>query len=173
MIQKTSLFGAILSLWACSSKTDLKTVTYVEPEKYMGTWYDVSSFPLRAQKDCKCTTAEYKLLPDGNISVINKCIDKVTGKQRGIEGKAFIVDNETNAKLKVQFFWPIRAPYWIIDLAEDYSYAVVSVPKKNYLWILSRTPNIDPTLLADIKKGLAAKGFDISRLQDVEHNCTD
>jgi len=168
-----ALIGTLAGLLGCSTKTDLQTVAYVEPEKYMGLWYDVSSYPVRFQKDCKCTTAEYALMADGNISVKNTCIDKNTGEEKGITGKAFIDDNQTNAKLKVQFFWPFKAPYWVIDLAPDYSYAVVSEPKKDYLWILSRTPNMAPELLAQIKKNLETKGYDINRLQDVVHDCAD
>jgi len=73
--------------------------------------------------------------------------------------------NSGNAKLKVQFFFPIRAKYWIIDLADDYSYAVVSHPSRKYLWILSRTPHMSDTVYAGIIARLKEKGLDISRLK--------
>ena len=73
--------------------------------------------------------------------------------------------NSGNAKLKVQFFWPFKAKYWIIDLADDYSYAVVSHPNKKYLWILSRTPKMNDALYNEILSRLKAKGFDLSKLQ--------
>ena len=76
-----------------------------------------------------------------------------------------MVKNSGNAKLKVQFFWPLRGDYWIIDLAEDYSYAVVSNPNRKYLWILSRTPKMDERLYQQILSRLKEKQFDLSKLQ--------
>ncbi len=76
-----------------------------------------------------------------------------------------MVENSGNAKLKVQFFWPFKGKYWIIDLADDYSYAVVGHPNKNYLWILSRTPTMTDSLYQQITSRIAEKGFDITKLQ--------
>ena len=73
--------------------------------------------------------------------------------------------NTGNAKLKVQFFWPFRGKYWIIDLAEDYSYAVVGHPNRKYLWILSRTPVMDQEIYNEILKRAKDKGFDIGKLK--------
>ena len=90
-------------------------------------------------------------------------------KQSYIRGKAFVEKGSGNAKLKVQFFWPFKGKYWIIDLADDYSYAVVSNPNRKYLWILSRTPTIGVTLYGQILERLELKGFDISKLQKTTH----
>jgi len=92
-------------------------------------------------------------------------ITSVNGKQSYIKGKAFVEKNSGNAKLKVQFFWPLRAKYWIIDLADDYSYAVVSNPNKKYLWILSRTPKMNDSIYQQILSRLKEKGFDLSELK--------
>jgi apolipoprotein D and lipocalin family protein len=89
------------------------------------------------------------------------------------KGKAFIVESSNNAKLKVQFFWPFRGDYWIIDLAQDYSYAVVGAPDRKYLWILSRTTKIDEGLYQDIVNRIAQKGFDASKLQRTDQSCPD
>ena len=86
------------------------------------------------------------------------------GKQSYIKGEAFVEKNSGNAKLKVQFFWSFTGKYWIIDLADDYSYAVVSHPNKNYLWILSRTPKMDSGVYSGIISRLREKGFDIDKL---------
>ena len=137
----------------------------------MGKWYDVASFPQRFQKNCKCTTAEYKLIDDETVEVYNRCIDTETGKVKDITGKAFIEDKTTNARLKVQFFWPFKGDYWIIELADDYSYAVVSEPGKDYLWILSRTPQMDVELLQSIIGRLKEKGFDTDRIVRTVHDC--
>ncbi len=144
----------------------LKTVTNVDVEKYSGKWYEIASYPQRFQKGCHCTTAEYTLSEKGYLIVENRCNrDSVDGKQSYIKGKAFIVPNTGNSQLKVQFFWPFRAKYWIIDLADDYSYAVVSHPSMKYLWILSRTPQLNENIYQGILSRLKVKGFDLDKLK--------
>ena len=148
---------------------ELQTVAKVDIKKYCGKWYEIASYPQVFQKGCHCTTAEYTFTEKGYVTVENRCNrDSITGKQSYIKGKAFVVKNSGNAKLKVQFFWPFRAKYWIIDLGEDYSYAVVSHPNRKYLWILSRSPKMDPSLYEQIISRLKEKGFDLAKLQKTE-----
>ena len=144
----------------------LQTVTNVDLNRYVGKWYEIASFPQFFQKGCNFTTAEYTLSDKGYVVVENRCNkDSINGKETYIKGKAFVVKNTGNAKLKVQFFWPFRAKYWIIDLADDYSFAVVGHPNRKYLWILSRTPVMSETTYLQIVERLRNKGFDISKLQ--------
>ena len=144
----------------------LQTVDSVNINKYTGKWYEIASYPQRFQKGCTCTTAEYTATDKGYIIVENRCNkDSVNGKQSYIKGKAFVEENSGNAKLKVQFFWLFKAKYWIIDLADNYSYAVVSHPSKKYLWILSRTRTMSESTYNQIKNRLIKKGFDINKLQ--------
>ncbi|MCX6188720.1 MAG: lipocalin family protein [Bacteroidetes bacterium] len=152
---------------ACKSLSpNLQTVSFVDLHKYEGKWYEIASFPLSFQKFCHCTTAEYTLSDKGFVIVENRCNkDSIDGKQSYIKGKAFVVANSGNAKLKVQFFWPLTGKYWIIDLADDYSYAVVSHPNKKHLWILSRTPVLNETYYRQIVSRLVEKGFDISKIK--------
>ena len=143
----------------------LQTVPYVDLKKYVGKWYEIASFPQRFQKGCTCTTAEYTLTDKDYVTVENRCTKGgINGKQSSIKGKAFVVENSGNAKLLVQFFWPFKGKYWIIDLADDYSYAVVGHPNRNYLWILSRTPTMNPTTYQQILSRVQEKGFDISKI---------
>ncbi len=149
----------------------LQTVPIVDLNRYAGKWYEIASYPQRFQKGCTCTTAEYTATDKGYIIVENRCNKaSVNGKQSYIKGKAFVEKNSGNAKLKVQFFWPFRGKYWIIDLAEDYSYAVVSEPNKKYLWILSRTPKMDEITYQQITNRLKEKGFDLIKLQKTKQN---
>ena len=151
----------------------LQTVPVVDLARYAGKWYEIASFPQRFQRGCHCTTAEYSLSERGYVVVENRCRrDSITGKVTSIKGKAFVVKNSGNAKLKVQFFWPFRGKYWIIDLADDYSYAVVSHPNRKYLWILSRSPKMDGTTYQEILSRLQAKGFDLANLRMTEQ-CGD
>ena len=87
------------------------------------------------------------------------------GEVKKIGGKAWIAASETNAKLKVRFFWPFWAAYWIIDLGEAYEYAVVGHPKRKYLWILSRTPDMSPELYQAIVERVVKQGYDPGRIQ--------
>lgn len=144
----------------------LQTVPSVDLEKYSGKWYEIASYPQRFQKGCHCTTAEYTISEKGYVIVENRCNkDSVNGKQSYIKGKAFVEKNSGNAKLLVQFFWPFKGKYWVIDLADDYSYAVVSHPNKKYLWILSRTAKMNDTVYRRIISRLKEKGFDTTKLQ--------
>lgn len=147
----------------------LQTVPHVDLNRYAGKWFEIASFPQAFQKFCHCTTAEYSLSDKGYVIVENRCRKgSVNGKQSYIKGKAFIEANSGNAKLKVQFFWPFKGKYWIIDLADDYSYAVIGHPNRKYLWILSRTPKMDNAIYQQILTRSKANGFDVTKLQITE-----
>ena len=163
------LFIPLLMLFSCSSAQKLGTVPFVDLEKFAGVWYEVSAFPIAPEKNCRCVTATYSLTDKGYVRVLNQCVRN--GKETSIEGKAFIKDSKTNARLAVQFFWPFRGKYWIIELDESYQYAVVGHPNRNYLWILSRTPQMDPDLYEDLIQRVKNKGFDISRIQLMPQDC--
>ncbi len=144
----------------------LTTVTSVDLKSYAGKWYEIASFPQHFQKGCHCTTTEYTLTEKNYVEVLNSCrADSINGKLVSIKGKAFVKKNSGNAKLKVQFFWPFRGDYWIIDLAPDYSYAVVGHPNRKYLWVLSRTNTMSDSLYHEIIERAKQKGFDVTLLQ--------
>lgn len=148
----------------------LATVNSVDLNRYAGKWYEIASFPQRFQKGCHCTTAEYTLTDKNYVVVKNSCrLDSITGKAITIQGKAFVKKRSGNAKLKVQFFWPFRGKYWIIDLSEEYSYAVVGHPNRKYLWILSRTSTMSDSLYDKITERLVLKGFDVTKLVRTKH----
>lgn len=144
---------------------ELKTVSYVDLNKYLGKWYEVGRYPNSFQKNCYQSTATYSLNQDGSISVLNECRkDSPQGDYKSIKGKALIVDKNSNSKLKVSFFWPFYGKYWIIDLDPDYKYAVVSEPKRKYLWILSRTDNLDSFTEKMIYEKIRKMGFDTKKI---------
>jgi apolipoprotein D and lipocalin family protein len=154
------------------SSVPLQTVPSVNLEKYAGRWYEIASFPQRFQKGCHCTFAEYTPTGKGYVRVYNSCRrDSSRGKEPTITGRAYPVKGSNNAKLRVQFFWPFRGDYWIIELADDYSYAVVGAPGRNYLWILSRSPKMSDEAYATLLSKVSAMGFDISRLQKTDQSC--
>jgi apolipoprotein D and lipocalin family protein len=143
----------------------LQVVPQVDVKRYLGSWYEIARYPNRFQKGCVDSRADYRLRPDGDIRVLNTCRkDNPEGPVKSAEGRAWIVDKNTNAKLKVRFFWPFSGDYWIIDLGENYEYAVVGEPKRKYLWILSRRPAMDPESYQEILERLKEKGYDPGKL---------
>lgn len=139
-------------------------------QKYAGKWYEIASYPMSFQKDCFCVTADYTLTDKGYMKVFNSCRKgSIHGKTKSITGKAFPVPGTHNAKLKVQFFWPFKADYWVIDKATDYSWAVVSGPSRKYLWILSRTPELPVETWLAITERLKVNGFDLGKLKRMVH----
>jgi apolipoprotein D and lipocalin family protein len=167
LLQRLSyILISALALTGCSSNQPLETVDSVDLQRYQGTWYEIASFPQRFQKGCHCTSATYTATQEDFVVVENRCRkDSINGEESYIKGKAYIVENTNNAKLEVEFFWPFKGDYWIIDLDKDYQYAVVGHPNREYLWILSRTPQMSDSLYNEITKRIADKGFDLSILQ--------
>ncbi len=147
--------------------TTLEVVPHVELNKYLGKWYEIARLPARFQKGCTDTTATYTLSDDGSIRVLNEC--RRGGKLKQAKGKAKVVDKNSGAKLKVTFFWPVYGDYWIINLGKDYDYAVVGTPNRKYLWILSRTPQMDDKLFSQLIESIKSKGFDVSNLIKTSH----
>jgi apolipoprotein D and lipocalin family protein len=143
----------------------LETVAHVDLARYLGTWYEIASFPQSFQRGCTATTATYTLRSDGDIDVRNRCRKgSIDGEEKTALGRARVVDRATNAKLEVSFFRPFWGDYWIIYLDEDYSCAVVGHPGRDYLWILSRTPTMAEVTYKVIVARLQAQGYETSRL---------
>ncbi|MCG7865086.1 MAG: lipocalin family protein [Candidatus Thiodiazotropha taylori] len=150
-------------------QSQLKTVSSVELPRYLGKWYEIARLPNRFQNHCIGeVTASYKQLEGGDIQVINRCRDQ-QGEMDEAKGVARIVDDSTNAKLEVSFvsllgwslFW---GDYWILGLGSDYDYAVVGMPSRKYLWVLSRQPEITTEKWSVIEKIVQAAGYDPGRL---------
>lgn len=143
----------------------LKTVDGVDLDRYLGKWYEIARLPNRFEKNCEGVTANYARRDDGLIAVTNSCRKGAPdGPLKQATGRARIVDTTTNARLEVSFFGPFWGDYWVIDLADDYSHAVVSEPEGRYLWLLSRTPTLDDDRKATIVRTLRDKGFDTDAL---------
>lgn len=163
------LLVLMFGLFSCKSYAPLATVPQVDLEQYAGRWYEISTIPIRPQKGCTCTYAEYSLSEKGYVKVYNHCIKN--GKVSDITGKAFVKDTSTNAKLAVQFFWPFRGAYWIIELDQNYKWAIIGSPSRKNLWILSRTPQMDSTLYQSLLSKAKDKGFDTNLLVNTLQNC--
>jgi apolipoprotein D and lipocalin family protein len=166
------IFLTLLGETMAQEPLPVTPVEQVDLSRYCGTWYEIARFPNWFQRKCTCcTSAEYSILPDGRIKVINRC-QKADGNYSIAEGIAKKEDSDgSNAKLKVRFApsWLGWIPfvwgtYWIIDLAPDYSYAVIGEPSRKYLWILSRTKNIVPSEYEKVISRLKGMGYDTDKL---------
>jgi apolipoprotein D and lipocalin family protein len=155
---------ALASAAVFAEAPPVQTVPAVDLARYAGKWYEIAAFPMFFQRRCVGdTTAEYALRPDGDISVRNRCrtedgFDEATARAWAVEGGG-------NARLKVQFFWPFRADYWVIGLDAQYRWAVVGNPERKYLWILSRTPQLPRVELDAALESARAQGFDLAQLR--------
>ena len=160
------LLSLIFTLFftACSSKNPpLETVQKVELDKYLGTWYEIARYEHFFEKDCKNVTANYSLMNEDTIKVINRCTKIQTNEKKEVLGRAYATDN-TNSKLKVSFFRPFYGDYWVLILDKNYDYVVVGTPNREYLWILSRTSKLDERIKKEILEKLPSLGFDASKL---------
>ena len=163
---------AFLALAACEqppvnrdASVPLVAVETVDVERYLGRWYEIARFPNRFEENCEGVTADYARREDGLIAVVNTCREGATdGPEKAAKGRARIVDAASNAKLEVSFFGPFWGDYWIIDLAEDYSLAIVGEPAGRYLWVLSRTPTINDGVRADAIATLTSFGYNVDAL---------
>lgn len=163
--------GLSCILFACKSYEPLPTVEKVDLERYAGLWYEQAHLPVSFQKGCSCTSAEY-IPQDKFIRVVNTCtLKEKDNKVNVANGKAFIKDEESNAKLAVQFFWPFKGKYWIIALADDYSYALVGHPNREYLWILSREQEMNQKDYDYLISKAEELGFATSELILTVHDC--
>lgn len=168
-------FILLTLLLSCSSSNypPLDVVDEVDINRYIGKWYEIALLPNSFEEGCNCTTAEYSIIDSVTIRVTNTCNkDSVNGEIDKANGKAFVVDGSNNAKLKVQFFWPFKGDYWIIDLDEvNYQYAIVGSPNRKYLWILARTPKMDESLYKSLVDKCKAMNFDVSKLVLTNQDC--
>ena len=127
------------------SNTPLQTVNSVDLNKYLGKWYEIYRLPNWFEDDdCVTVTAEYGLRDDGGVSVLNTC--HKASKKEEARGIAKIVEGSSNSKLRVSFFRPFYGDYWILDLANDYSWVLIGEPAGKYFWILARDKKLSPDL---------------------------
>ncbi len=149
-------------------------VSHVDLGRYVGLWHEIARIPNRFQKQCAWgVTAEYTLRSDGRIAVVNRC-RKADGALDEARGLARVEDKGVNSLLKVSFFsilgWrPVWGDYWIIDLADDYSYAVVCSSDRKYGWILARHTELPADVLGGIYARLRTQGFDTERFSATAH----
>ena len=143
----------------------LEVVSSLDLKKFQGTWYEIAHNPWFPEKGCFYMIANYKLTKENNIKVTNICRKNgMDGQISKVSGIAWLVDPKIKAKWEVQFIWPFTLDYWVIEIEENYNYAVIGEPDRENLWILSRKPIMEKELLSRIIKNTKSKGYDLSNL---------
>lgn len=164
----------ILTIWcfmffSCSTTTPpLKKVSQVDTQRFMGQWYVIANIPTFIEKDAYNAVETYTWNEKENrIDVLFELYKGgFNGEKKSYTQKAFVHDKSGN-EWRIQFFWPLKFPYLIIDLAEDYSYTVIGVPNRSYVWIMARAPKLDEKVYQGILERLKNQKYDIEKIQKV------
>jgi apolipoprotein D and lipocalin family protein len=166
------LYAAVLLLGLAGCQNapvaPMPTVPHVDLQRFMGDWYVIANIPSYVEKGAHNAIESYALNPDGTIATTFTFRDgSFNGAQKRYNPSGFVVDSSTNATWGMQFIWPIKADYRIIYLADDYSLTVVGREKRDYLWIMARTPVIADTDYQRMLMFVEAQGYDIKLIQKV------
>jgi apolipoprotein D and lipocalin family protein len=172
---KSLLFGCglcLLCVFASAEESSVKTIPTLDVSRYLGTWYEIAKYPNWFQKKCVSNTqAVYSLKSDGNLKVLNSC-RTADGEISQAEGAARQVGASDSPKLEVRFapawlsFLPmVWGDYWVIDLDSQYQVAAVSDPRREYLWVLSRTPQLDKKIYDALLLRLQNQQFEVRKLE--------
>ena len=138
----------------------------VDLKRFQGKWSEIAKLPRPTQVDCYGTIGMYTLTSDTTMNLVHQCnLGSLSGPINQSQASGVVNDPSVTAKLSVDFGGGFYGDYWIIDLGENYQYAVVGHPTRQYLWILSRTPTLDSTTLSTVLANAQNKGFDTSKLQ--------
>lgn len=142
----------------------------VQLNRYLGDWFEVARYENSFEKNCEGVTAQYSQRNDGMIRVINTCRKGgPDGAEKSVEGRAKIVPDSGNAKLKVSFFGPFYGDYWVLDHANDYSWSIVGEPSGRYLWILTRAAKPSEQTRKMLVNKVKSLGYDVGRLRWTQH----
>lgn len=164
------LLHAIFILSACTSIPEgIEPVANFEIDPYLGKWYEIARLDHSFEKGMQQVTATYSLRDDGGIRVLNQGFEVDSGEWDQAEGKAYFVDNEDIAHLRVSFFGPFYGSYIVFELGEEYDYAFVTSSNKSYLWLLARTPEVSEDLKQSFITTASSLNFKLDDLIWVEH----
>ncbi len=142
----------------------IEPVTDFDQERYLGTWYEIARLDHSFERGLSEVTATYRANPDGSIAVLNRGFDQEEARWREAEGVARFVDSSTVAHLKVSFFGPFYGSYIVFELGENYEHAFVSGFNREYLWLLSRSPEVSDTLRNEFLETITKLGFALDDL---------
>ena len=160
------LIVGLIGLASCTSlPEDIEPVTGFESDRYLGTWYEIARLDHSFERGLTNVRAEYSRKDDGSIKVINRGFNTEEGQWEEADGRAVFVEDQNTGHLKVSFFGPFYASYVVFELDKaDYSYAYVTGYNRDYLWFLSRTPEVSEEAIAAFRDRATAEGFNLDEL---------
>ncbi len=165
------LIGFIVLLSGCVGIPDgIAPVKDFQAERYLGTWYEIARLDHSFERGMQHVTADYSLREDGGIKVINRGFKQAKQEWAEAEGKAYFVEDSQTGYLKVSFFGPFYGAYIVFDLGANYEYSLVTSSNQSYLWLLSRTPQLDPTQQQRLIKRMTELGFATDKLIFVDQS---
>ena len=171
MIRVNSLIvaAAALLLSACAAKgPEMQTVDYVDLERFMGDWYVIANIPTFLEKGAHNAVETYAMNDDGTIATtFTFRKNSFDGELKQYNPKGFITDTETNALWGMRFIWPIKADYRVVYLDDDYTQTVIGRQKRDFVWIMARTPTIPDEDYERILSFVESLGYDMSKVQKV------
>lgn len=161
--------GTCLLAGCAASPPGITPVSNFDLDRYLGTWYEIARLDHRFERGLSQVSATYSKRSDGGVDVLNRGLASQTGKWKEAKGRAYFIGDPTVARLKVTFFWPFYGGYNVIELdRENYAYALVCGPNRNYLWILARNRQLDSATLQDLISAAKRLEFDTSQLVFVD-----
>ncbi len=148
----------------------MKTVPYVDLERFMGDWYVIGNIPTFLEKGAHNAVENYAMNDDGTIATtFTFNADSFDGELKEYTPKGFIKDTQTNALWGMRFIWPIKADYRIVHLDEDYTETIIGRQKRDFVWIMARSPNVSDEDYERLVGIVADLGYDTSLVQRVPH----
>ena len=148
--------------------TELKTVDYVDLDRFMGDWYVIANIPTFLEKGAHNAVETYAMNDDGTIATtFTFRKDSCDGEEKEHNPKGFITNTETNAVWGMRFIWPIKADYRVIYLDDDYSATIIGRNKRDYVWIMAREPQLTDAEYQQLVDVVVAAGYDTSKLERV------
>lgn len=178
-MKKNKICSVLCTIWlissaACSSMPKMETVPQVDIERFMGDWYVIANIPTFIEKGAHNAVESYKLLPDGSIDTTFTFRDSsFDGQLKKYNPRGFIINKKTNAEWGMQFIWPFKGEYLIIYLSDDYSTTIIGRSKRDYIWIMARTPSIPDETYRALVKFAGERGYDINKIQKVPQKWDD
>lgn len=160
---------AAVFLAGCAAKgPEMKTVDYVDLDRFMGPWYVIANIPTFLEKDAHNAVETYSLNDDGTIATtFTFRKGAFDGEPKKYSPKGFITNTETNALWGMRFIWPIKADYRIVYLDDDYTQTVIGRQSRDFVWIMARTPTISDLDYDQLVSFVESLGYDTSKLQRV------
>lgn len=173
---RIALVGLLLAGSAYAAKPDLppiRPVAEVDLARYSGNWYVIANIPPGIEKGAHNSVENYRVNKKGEIpTVFTYRDDSFDGKLKTLESKAF-PSKDSSAVWGVQFIWPIKAEYLIAYLDPDYTRVIVARNKRDYVWLMARTPTIPEAEYAALRQRIGAMGYDLDKLQRVPQRWPD